>query len=269
MYSREKVAAAFENLMSEAAKSVLTQCYQPIPELRVYTGAWISRFRRLVVTCSKKLESNNDVAAVFLPSYQLRDYLEPEALAGIDAANSDTDSSEFDPVIAFPTSFEFRVIAEQEIMSDETSKDYTRFSARDIIHEVFHATPANNRKDHNAIERIKVNPKRFCEPDQESDRIIVMTDICSKDEISIRPGSLEYLSAKTDACPQSNACEKVFTSDIWFTNLQSKGLSRKNAAIVCKKLDELGRARTLRKLNRGVNLIGLPELNANRPSNCP
>ena len=79
-----------------------------------------------------------------------------------------------------------------------------------LIHELFHATPANSHDEHNELQRHYV-ASNFCESPEEDpldDRVIWLTALCTGDE-----SYLERLLQRIEACGQERACTQVLRGE--------------------------------------------------------
>lgn len=126
------------------------------------------------------------------------------------------------------------------------------------MHEIFHATSANNRSDHNKIQLL---PSSGCGTGGIDDRVVLLTSLCTNTRLLEKENSsekgrgdaIEILSRRMAECKMG--CHRVFTKAGNNYNffkktfvLKSKDLSEKSADFLCKKIQADNSCKQMQKL---------------------
>jgi hypothetical protein len=135
------------------------------------------------------------------------------------------------------------------------------YCASTIVHEVFHSTHANNRNDHDSIEKTIFTLKNACSESIVDDRINIVADLCTGSPVGNGlADSAELLSSRISQCGRKKGCENLFTSvSTQFTAyIPTRPLPEAAAARLCDRLQDDGFCtHTLKDPKQRVALMSL------------
>ena len=240
--SRKNFEDRFEKWITEAFHQVAGNCHTQYPELEGYIKEWVSYARRTVITCSsKKINLNKDSKAIAVNVHNKLSawwLLKEQEYNGI---STDTFfgslSKNYKPIIIFSL--------ESFLTGLNLEGNNSKFNNL-LIHEIFHSTGANNRKDHNKIESKDPNDKFKCSINNLDDRINIVSQLCTGDKTELDQLNLDIFK-RIGTCGWKKGCLDVFTNEndsIFEQILQkTKGLSINNAKNLCEKIYEDGRCK--------------------------
>lgn len=210
-----------EIALKTAATNIL-RCKAAYPELSPYISEWISTYRRHFFRCDLKDKSTTKFAA--------ENDLNDNTLIGYSMVGSLLNRNQ-----------DFGFIEAQAT----------------ILHEIFHSTSANNRYDHNHIQKKEFDHKISCKEDSSFDRIVLLKSLCSGSLMNAsNMNARKALALKAAKCGHNHACRNTFSgknSNIdWYKKIFDRDASQellndKESISLCKKIQIDGMCLHLRE----------------------
>ncbi|MBI3541761.1 MAG: hypothetical protein HY075_00595 [Deltaproteobacteria bacterium] len=259
----EQLENGFDEVAYAAFKAMAVDCLGKYGELKPYLLEWIAQFRRTVITCTRASGHDFGASAMNIGMKAgLLAVLQPNERAGIDTSGL---------VGSLPRNFK-TVIVYSSTRLKSTLTEGDAFDVRTLLHEVLHSTNANNRTDHDEVERFAPGANGSCGGDIGVDRVNQIATMCS--ETPVGRSSLtasRYLFERMGRCG-SRDCRRLFTGEAEALDVvdavanhyaPTHGLSNDAADSLCAKLyDEGACATALARDGEKITAGAIPELNA-------
>lgn len=249
LVSREQAERNLDAVVFDAFERIALKCPAKHPELDKYFREWITMLRRSVIVCTAKKRKELDYSAMNLNSKgSLKPYLSARETAELETPSFfklGSFSSDHKPTILYPS--DTFVSAAVSTPSD------LLWDSQLLIHEVLHSTSANNRRDHNDVEKIGPGKAGACGNDVGIDRINMITAMCADEKLDddLKITAEDYVFKRTNLCGPRQ-CEKLFAdptvtldlADV-FDNFYTptSGLKLSSARRVCARMYEEGACR--------------------------
>lgn len=196
--TRRRQLAAMNGTVAEVFNRILV-CRDNYPELEPWIRTWIAMARRHHISCVKESSQHENAAA-----------WNNHGKHTVYTIDTFEKTSNGDGGAIFKDGLETITLVPWTIDT--------------LIHEVFHATPANNRADHDVVEFIstkhKTNQKTGldvveCNDDIAMDRVNIVASLCSGQQlVRGQQNALFELTDRMAQCPESKGCVGIFSHDV-------------------------------------------------------
>lgn len=242
------VEMKFESWVGSALNDVINGCSVNYPEIRPYINEWISQARRTVITCTQNNPKMKSVWAVNCTNkLSVLSSLHRHEKFGLGHSGLlwDSQHNMHRSVVIFP-------VRSLKLFLSENATPFwkTRFNET-FIHELFHSTSANNRNDHNSIQKVIERKDNMCKENALDDRIEIISGLCAgsgktkKNKLSSKNfiftnDMTTRIYNRVSKCGMERGCINTFNSSIRnpFNRIyiNSTPLKDKNAINLCKRI---------------------------------
>jgi hypothetical protein len=213
-FDRARAAERFDAWAREAFEAV-ARGLDRYPELSPYLLEWISQARRAAVTCTRLTEEQLEGygAHAYPTLLSAEADLRRDELAGLDTDPAAVSRGPLTPLFRV---YRPVIAVSQPVLRDVLSRQLPLHAASVLVHEVLHATGANNLERHGPVEKTPPDPARACHENILDDRVNVIAYLCTGVEavpLLLRTAE-EALSRRMATCGPRKGCEELFENRI-------------------------------------------------------
>lgn len=243
-----QVRGAFDRLVREVLSDLLA-CTTQYPELATYIQEWMGQLQGTTLACANVSQVNwgayhalnHQTMLEYLPASEWPQFadLEPNSSAGR-------------PVIVWsPAAF-----------SGLLQQPPTAFARDTLIHEILHSITADNRADHNEVERIRFDSTASCADNIAVDRVNMIAMLCSGYPAfgvsNVAPRRerqrtvVELLHDRINHCGLNRGCTEVFAPTLNTAlidtpdRMRQGDLSLAQAESLCQRINSDGACMQMR-----------------------